>query len=425
MIGFGGSAMEASFAVAGNSNLAQISFTIDREYDMPVIMDKISGLLGEITDIGTITVETEDSSMAAMSQSIEVAVSGNDISIVASVANDIATKLGGKADITNIAVQYADTNSELKIELDPTKIIELGLGPEVIGALQMELMLLENGGSISSASIDGDKRDIHFSPVFSEIETVEEARALYVGAPFAFQLGQIANIELSSHASTLYRLDQKTSAIVLVETSSQDLGGITIEIQEAIAEMSLPESIEVSIGGVIEDMTETFSAMLFAIGLAIVLVFVVLAITFRSIKKPIIIMISLPLASIGALLALLITGETLGVAAMMGVLMLVGIVLTNAVVLIDVVDQLRKDGLSVYDALIRGGYTRLNPILMTALTTMIAMVPLALFGTDGGLIASELAVVVIGGLFSSTLLTILVLPVLYAITHKEKKIELN
>jgi HAE1 family hydrophobic/amphiphilic exporter-1 len=425
MIGFGGSAMEASFAVSGSSNLAQISFTIDREYDMADVTDKISSLLGGITEIGTITVETEDSAMAAMSQSIEIAISGDDISLVVPAAEEIATKLTGKTDITNITIQYADTGSEILIELDSTKIAELGLSPEVIEALQMELMLLENGGAVSSANIEGDEREIHLSPVFTEIDSVEAASALYVGAPFSFQLGQIANIELGSQASTLYRLDQKTSAIVLVETSNQDLGGITIEIQEAIDEMSMPESVEISIGGVIEDMMETFSAMFVAIGLAIVLVFAVLAITFRSLKKPIIIMVSLPLASIGALLALLITGETLGVAGMMGVLMLVGIVLTNAVVLIDVVDQLRKKGLSVHDALIRGGYTRLNPILMTALTTMVAMVPLALFGTDGGLIASELAVVVIGGLFSSTLLTLLVLPVLYAITHKEKKTELN
>ncbi len=268
----------------------------------------------------------------------------------------------------------------------------------------------------------GDEREIYLSPVFTEIDTVEAASTLYVGAPFAFQLGQIANIELSSQASTLHRLDQQNSATVLVETSNQDIGGVTVEIQEALDEMSIPGSIETTVGGVIEDMMETFSAMLIAIGLAIVLVIAVLVVTFRSIKKPVIIMVSLPLASIGALIALLIAGKTLGVAGMMCVLMLFGIVLTNAVVLIDVVEQYRKKGLSVYDALIRGGYTRLNPILMTALTTMIAMVPLALFGTEGGLIASELAVVVIGGLFSSTLLTLLVLPVLYAITHKEKKV---
>jgi HAE1 family hydrophobic/amphiphilic exporter-1 len=425
MIGVSGSAMEASFALSGSSNLAQINFTVDREYNMTDVTEKISRLLEGITEIGTITIETEDSAMAAMGQSIEIAVSGNDIGQIVSVADEIAVTLAGKADITDIAVQYADTSSEILIEFDPVRIAELGLTAEVIEALQMELILLEHGGAISSVNILGDEREIYLSPVFTEIDTVEAASALYVGAPFAFQLGQIANIELSSQALTLHRLDQKNSATVLVETSNQDIGGVTVEIQEALDEMSIPGNIETTVGGVIEDMMETFSAMLIAIGLAIVLVIVVLIATFRSIKKPIIIMVSLPLASIGALIALLITGKTMGVAGMMGVLMLVGIVLTNAVVLIDVVDQYRKKGLSVYDALIRGGYTRLNPILMTALTTMIAMVPLALFGTEGGLIASELAVVVIGGLFSSTLLTLLVLPVLYAITHREKKVAID
>jgi HAE1 family hydrophobic/amphiphilic exporter-1 len=422
MIGVSGSAMEASFALSGSSNLAQINFTVDRESDMTAVSDKISSLLGGITETGTITIETEDSAMAAMSQSIEVTVSGNEIAQIVSVADEIATELASNAGITDVAVQYADTSSEILIEPDPVRMAALGLSPEAIEALQMELMLLEHGGPIASVNIEGDEREIYLSPVFAEIGTVEAASSLYVGAPFTFQLGQIANIELGSQASTLHRLDQNTSATVLVETSSQDLGGITMEIQAAIDEMSIPESIEIGIGGVIEDMMETFSAMFIAIGLAILLVFGVLLTTFRSVKKPIIIMVSLPLASIGALIALLITGKTLGVAGMMGVLMLVGIVLTNAVVLIDVVDQFRKKGLSVFDALVSGGHTRLNPILMTALTTMIAMVPLALFGTEGGLIASELAVVVIGGLFSSTILTLLVLPVLYAIMHKEKKV---
>jgi len=421
IIGAGDNSMGALFAIGGSSNLAQINFTIGSEYNMAEVTDKISRLLEGITEFGTITLDTEDSSMAAMGQSIEITVSGNDISQIVSVADEIAINLAGKADITNIAVQYADTSSEIMIEFDPAKIAALSLTPEAIEALQMELLLLEHGGAISSVNILGDEREIYLSPVFTEIDTVAAASTLYVGAPFSFQLGRIANIELSSQASTLHRLDQQNSATVLIETSNQDIGGVTVIIQEAIDAMSIPGSIETTVGGVIEDMMETFSAMLIAIGLAIVLVIVVLVVTFRSIKKPIIIMVSLPLASIGALIALLIAGKTLGVAGMMGVLMLVGIVLTNAVVLIDVVDQYRKKGLSVYDALIRGGYTRLNPILMTALTTMIAMVPLALFGTEGGLIASELAVVVIGGLFSSTLLTLLVLPVLYAITHKEKK----
>jgi HAE1 family hydrophobic/amphiphilic exporter-1 len=136
-------------------------------------------------------------------------------------------------------------------------------------------------------------------------------------------------------------------------------------------------------------------------------------------------MVSLPLASIGALLGLLISGNTLGVSGMMGVLMLVGIVLTNAIVLIALVEQLRKGGMSTNDALVQGGKTRLRPILMTALTTIFAMVPLALGVGSGTLLAAELAVVVIGGLFSSTLLTLVVIPVIYSLVdglrHRKAK----
>jgi HAE1 family hydrophobic/amphiphilic exporter-1 len=140
-------------------------------------------------------------------------------------------------------------------------------------------------------------------------------------------------------------------------------------------------------------------------------------VSFRSLLNALIIMVSLPLASIGALIGLLIAGYPLGASAMMGMLMLVGIVLTNAIVLLALVDQQRKSGMSTYDALVHGGRTRIRPILMTALTTMIALVPLAV-GLQGEsvLIASELAIVVLGGLFSSTLLTLLVIPVIYSLT---------
>jgi HAE1 family hydrophobic/amphiphilic exporter-1 len=134
-------------------------------------------------------------------------------------------------------------------------------------------------------------------------------------------------------------------------------------------------------------------------------------------------MVSLPMASIGALFGLLVTGHTLGVTGLMGVLMLVGIVLTNAVVLVTVVEQLRKTGLAGIEALIRGSQTRLRPILMTALTTMIAMLPLAFGAGEGVIMATELAIVVIGGLFTSTILTLLVIPVVYALANRLRQKE--
>jgi HAE1 family hydrophobic/amphiphilic exporter-1 len=157
-----------------------------------------------------------------------------------------------------------------------------------------------------------------------------------------------------------------------------------------------------------------------AIIIAIIIAYFVMAITFRSFLNPFIIMFSLPVAAIGALFGLFITGRSLGIPAMMGMLMLVGIVLTNAIVLIALVDQLRRKGMSTHEALIQGGSTRLRPILMTAVATMLALLPLALGLSQGTIIAAELATVVIGGLFTSTLLTLIVVPVVYSLFHNKE-----
>jgi HAE1 family hydrophobic/amphiphilic exporter-1 len=168
-------------------------------------------------------------------------------------------------------------------------------------------------------------------------------------------------------------------------------------------------------------MEDTFTSMFIAIIVAIVIVFLIVILMMRSIRNPIIIMVSIPLAFIGSILALLISGYTLGVSAMMGLLMLVGIVLTNAIVLVTMVEQKRKEGLSIHEALLEGGRIRLRPILMTALTTILAMIPMAVIVSSGTMLSAELAIVVIGGMFSSTLLTLLVIPAIYSLVYRGRK----
>ena len=153
----------------------------------------------------------------------------------------------------------------------------------------------------------------------------------------------------------------------------------------------------------------------FSMGVAILLVYVAMVLTFNSLITPFIILFSLPLATIGAFPALLLTGRPIGVSALIGFLMLIGIVVTNAIVLLDLVERLRSQGLSTQEALIEGGRTRVRPILMTAIATILALVPLAAGFNQGSIIAAELGTVVIGGLFSSTFLTLLVVPVAYSL----------
>jgi multidrug efflux pump subunit AcrB len=210
--------------------------------------------------------------------------------------------------------------------------------------------------------------------------------------------------------------DGQRSVRVMATITASDVGAINREVQDRVDNLNLPPGVdEVKMGGVAETMEESFSSMYVVIGVAIVIAYAVMVFFMRSFLNPLIIMVSLPLAFIGVFLSLLITGRPLGISSLMGILMLVGIVLTNAIVLIALVEQSRKQGMSTYDALIEGGRTRLRPILMTALTTMLALFPLALGLEESTLLAAELGTVVIGGLFTSTLLTLLVIPVIYSL----------
>lgn len=276
---------------------------------------------------------------------------------------------------------------------------------------------MSRGGAVARAHLDGVPYEIFIEGIVRDIASVDMARELMVGAPVPVALGDIATVELSEQATNIQRIDQKMAASITASITQENVGAVNRQVQDKIDSLTLAPGVDISMGGISEEMQESFSSMFTAMWVAVLLVYAVLVVTFRSFRNPLIIMVSLPLASIGALVGLLIAGRPLGVTGLLGILMLIGIVLTNAVVLIAVIEQLRKSGLSPYDALVRGGQTRLRPILMTALTTMIAMLPLALGMGQGVLMAAELAVVVIGGLFTSTLLTLLVIPVIYSLTE--------
>ena len=177
----------------------------------------------------------------------------------------------------------------------------------------------------------------------------------------------------------------------------------------------------VALGGVTAQQNEAFGGLFAAMGVAILLVYLMMVLAFNSLITPFIILFSLPLATIGAFPALLVTGRPIGLSALIGFLMLIGIVVTNAIVLLDLVERLRADGHSTHDALIEGGRTRIRPILMTAIATILALVPLAAGFNEGSIIAAELGTVVIGGLLSSTFLTLLVVPVVYSLVDGLKR----
>jgi HAE1 family hydrophobic/amphiphilic exporter-1 len=216
----------------------------------------------------------------------------------------------------------------------------------------------------------------------------------------------------------LTRREQQSAVTLSGSITKADTGSVNEEISQIIDGMDLPKDVTVQIGGVIADQTAGFSSLSISLAEAVILDYFIMMAAMGSLLDPLIILITLPLASIGALLSLLITGRPLGMSSMIGMLMLIGIVVTNAIVLLALVRRLRAKGMGIEDALVEAGRTRIRPIIMTAGATVLALVPVALGYDQGSIIAKELSTVVIGGLTTSTLLTLIIIPVVYSILHK-------
>ena len=237
-------------------------------------------------------------------------------------------------------------------------------------------------------------------------------------------LGEVADVEQVEVRGSVTRVDGSPAATVSADVLTQDLAGVSQEAASRVDELEaagdIPASVEVTFAGATAEQAEAFEGLFFSMGVAILVVYIVMVLALGSLITPFIILFSLPLAIIGAIPALLITGNPLGISALIGFLMLIGIVVTNAIVLLDFVEQLKRKGHSDYDALVRGANTRVRPILMTALATILALSPVAIGFAHGSIIAEELATVVIGGLFSSTFLTLIVVPVIYSLVDGGK-----
>ncbi|GAA3552621.1 hypothetical protein GCM10022197_04590 [Microlunatus spumicola] len=233
-------------------------------------------------------------------------------------------------------------------------------------------------------------------------------------------VGDVAKVRTEDAPSTVRREDGKQAVTITGTPGGTDLGAVNTALTAKVAEFSPPPGVQVVQGGASADQAKAFSQLGLAMGLAIVLVFIIMVATFKSLVQPLILLVAIPFAATGALGGLLVTGTPLGVPAMIGLLMLIGIVVTNAIVLIDLINHYRLRGEDPLTAIIDGARLRLRPIIMTAAATVFALLPmgLGLTGAGGGFIGKPLAVVVIGGLVSSTLLTLLLVPVLYGLVAR-------
>ncbi len=401
---------------------ASLRVMLDGKADIDATAEEVRrDLASAVPEVDASVTAGQAGASVIMGSGIDLSILGNSFDDIELAAEMLSAELESIDGITNLSVELASTEPKLDITPDMMKVMASGLSMEQLQGLQQEFYLMQVGAKVAAATVNGNIYEVHLSGIIPNLDNIETARALKVGYPVSVSLGDIATVKLEEQQTNIIRVDGKLSAGISATVTATDIGAINRAVQEKIDSLEFPDGVEITQGGVTEMMNDAFRDMAIAIIIAILLTFLVIAVTFRSLVTPVVIMVSLPLASIGALVALLIGGQTLGVLAMMGVLMLVGIVLTNAIVLIDLVERLRREGMETGEALLEAGKSRMRPILMTALTTMIAMLPLALGFGEGTIFSAELAIVVIGGLFSSTLLTLLVIPVIYSLMKKNKR----
>jgi HAE1 family hydrophobic/amphiphilic exporter-1 len=398
------------------ANSATITVRLEPTVDLGESTQELSEAL---TPIKTEGFDTNVSEAAGFtSNNLNVIVSSDDPALVESTTDEVLAALEDRDDLINLKSDLVKATPEIQITVDPNRAIAVGMtAAQVAGEVRTAL----TPTVATQVTIEGetDPVDIVLRLDPDTVTSVEDLQALPVGTTTKVPLGQVATVEQVDVQGSITRIDQAPAAQITAEIASEDTGAVSqsvaAEIDALEASGAIPDEVEVTLAGVTQQQNEAFSGLFVSMAVAVLIVYLAMVLTFNSLVTPFIILFSLPLATIGAFPALYITGRPIGVSALIGFLMLIGIVVTNAIVLLDLVERLRREGHSTRDALIEGGKTRVRPILMTAIATILALIPLAAGFNEGSIIAAELGTVVIGGLFSSTFLTLLVVPVVYSL----------
>ena len=394
--------------------LNQASILVNLSDDAP---EDIAQILREELDTGGRTLRIREVQSGPPTSGLDVRITGSNYDDIVAVSQELAASIGEVDGVINVETNVAQARDEASIQVDPAKAAGIGLSTRQVG-IQVSQYLI--GETVTRITIDDTVTDVVLSGDRRAAGGIAAVESLIIAGPLgAAPLGELAEVVVREGPVTISRTDGLRSATITGDIVAEDAQQVGRLIDEKIAAIALPPGVSITSGGLFADIAEGFQAIFISMAVGIVLVYLVMVASLGSLRNPIVIITTLPFALIGALAALVITGRSLGLPAMMGILLLIGIVVTNAIVLIAFVEQLREKGMSVYDALINGGRVRLRPILMTALTTSFALLPLATASSDeGGIISAELATVVIGGLMSSTGLTLIVVPVVYSIFNE-------
>ncbi len=350
---------------------------------------------------------------------IEIEVTGFELQNLKRVSNEIAQKLEASPRFADVKSTMRVGHPEIQIKFDRERAAALGFAVYQIADRVVDQI---RGDVATRYSWHDRKIDVLVRAQEHDRNSIDKIRRLIINpeSERPVTLESVADIIVGTGPGEIRRIDQERVALVTANLNYGDLGAAAEEINSIIGRIPMPQGITTQLTGQNKEMALSFRSLQFALLLAVFLVYLVMASQFESFLHPFVILFTIPLALIGAVFSLALTGSTISVVVFIGLILLAGIVVNNAIVLIDLINQLRAKGMEKIAAIIEGGRSRLRPILMTMLTTTLGLLPLAIGIGEGAEIRSPMAITVIGGLTVSTLLTLIVIPVVYAILDRRK-----
>jgi HAE1 family hydrophobic/amphiphilic exporter-1 len=345
---------------------------------------------------------------------IEIILFSDDLEALTSWAPVLADKLTKVPGLVDVRSSLEEGNPELQIIFDRDRLASLGLDMRTVAETLRDRVL----GSVPTRFREADRQiDIRVRNLEDQRRTDSDVRNLMIPGPDGRQLRLLTVAEVRSDRgpAEIHRIQQQRAAVLSANLEGRGLGAAVRDMEALLAANPPPPGVLAELGGQVDEMQTSFASLRFALALAIFLVYVVMAASFESLIHPLVVLLTIPLALVGVVAGILTTGIDVSVIALIGVVMLVGIVVNNAIVLIDTINQLRRRGMAKAEAVVRGGHLRLRPILMTTLTTVLGLLPMALSVGEGAELRAPLAITVSFGLLLSTVLTLVVIPAVYLV----------
>jgi HAE1 family hydrophobic/amphiphilic exporter-1 len=356
--------------------------------------------------------------LLSFSSPLEVEIRGEDLPSIEAAARKLTKMMAADNMFADVKSTVQEGYPEIQIEFDQERAAALGLTERQVAD---QVVRQVRGEVATRYSFRDRKIDVRVRARESDRASIEAIRNLIINpqSESPVTLGAVATVRETIGPSEINRVDQDKVAIVSANLRDVDLGSAVAEVRRLERENPLGAGVTLTFGGQSEELDASQNSLMFAFALAIFLVYLVMASQFESLLHPFVILFSIPLAIVGAALALFLVGSPVSVVVFIGLILLVGIVVKNAIVLIDKVNQLREEGVAKRDALCRAAESRLRPIVMTTVCTLFGFAPLAFLGGEGAEVRQPMAITVIGGLLVSTLLTLVVIPIVYDLMDRK------